>query len=82
MGERRRRVKQTRSFKDRLIEEAAKFRQAAEKLPPGTERELLMRRVRQAEAAAQINDWLVAPSPARPPASLRNLTSMKEDRGA
>jgi hypothetical protein len=38
MGERRRRIKQTRSFTDRLIEEAAKFRKAADKLPPGTER--------------------------------------------
>jgi hypothetical protein len=82
MGERRRRIKHTKSFRDRLIEEAAKFREAAEKLPPGAEREHLMRRVRQAEAAAQINDWLVAPSPARPPASLRNLIGMKEDRGA
>ncbi|WP_271596134.1 MULTISPECIES: hypothetical protein [unclassified Bradyrhizobium] len=49
----RRRIKQSISFSQRLADEAAKFRKAAEELPPGTARELLMKRVRQAEAAWQ-----------------------------
>ena len=64
----RRRNKDTTSFAKRLLEEAAKFREAAERLPPGTERELLMKRVRQAKAAVQINDWLATPG-AESPAS-------------
>jgi hypothetical protein len=62
MGGSRRRIKHTKSFKERLIEEATKFRVAAEQLPPGMERELLMKRVRQAEQAAEISDWLTAPA--------------------
>ncbi|UQR64928.1 hypothetical protein LRP30_06495 [Bradyrhizobium sp. C-145] len=66
MGKLRRRIKHTTSFTQRLMEEAAKFREAAEQLPPGTQRELLMKRARQAEAAVQINDWLAAPGAAPP----------------
>ncbi|MBP0116552.1 MULTISPECIES: hypothetical protein [Bradyrhizobium] len=57
----RHRVKQSISFNQRLADEAERFRKAAEELPPGTARELLMKRVRQAEAALQINDWLATP---------------------
>jgi hypothetical protein len=72
VAERRRRTKHAKTFKERLIEEAARFREAAEQLPPGTERELLMKRVRQAESAAEISDWLGKPQ-AVPPPSLGNL---------
>nr|WP_247298654.1 MULTISPECIES: hypothetical protein [unclassified Bradyrhizobium] len=74
----RRRIKHTTSFKQRLIEEAARFREAAEQLPPGTQRELLMRRVRQAEAAVQINNRLAAPG-AAPPAALEQLVAIRGD---
>lgn len=70
----RRRIKQSISFSQRLADEAAKFRKAAEELPPGTARELLMKRVRQAEAALQINDWLATPG-AAPPSKLEQLTA-------
>jgi hypothetical protein len=73
MGVQRRRNKQAMSFKDRLLEEAAKFREAAERLAPGTERELLMRRVYQAERAAEITDWLAKPDTAPPPPAIANL---------
>jgi len=76
MGKLRRRIKHTTSFTQRLMEEAAKFRKAAEQLPPGTQRELLMKRVRQAEAAVQINDWLAAPG-AAPPAALGEMVAKK-----
>ncbi|WP_247487627.1 MULTISPECIES: hypothetical protein [unclassified Bradyrhizobium] len=54
------------------MDQATKLREAAQQLPPGTERELLMKRVRQAEQAAQISDWLSAPN-LRSPASLGKL---------
>ncbi|MCP3395463.1 hypothetical protein NLM27_42960 [Bradyrhizobium sp. CCGB12] len=76
MSKLRRRIEHTASFAQRLIEEAAKFREAAERLPPGTERELLKKRVRQAEAALQINDRLAAPQSA-PPAALGHVLATK-----
>ena len=67
MGNLRRRVKHTSSFEERLAEEAKKFREAAEREPPGsTSRELLLRRARQAETASRMNDWLSSPG-LRPP---------------
>jgi hypothetical protein len=68
----RRRIKQSISFNQRLADEAERFRKAAEELPPGTARELLMKRVRQAEAALQISDWLATPG-AAPPSALGQL---------
>ena len=58
MQRQRRRFKQTRTFEERLAEEAARFRKAAEELPPGTARELLLRRARQSETASHLSDWL------------------------
>ena len=58
MPVRRRRFKQTQTFEERLAEEAARFRKAAEEAPPGTARELLLRRARQAETASHMSDWL------------------------
>ena len=61
MGNLRRRVKYTSSFEERLAEEARKFREAAEREPPGSmSRELLLRRARQAETASHVNDWLLS----------------------
>jgi hypothetical protein len=70
----RRRIKQYVSFNQRLADEAERYRKAAEELPPGTARELLMKRVRQAEAALQINDWLATPG-ATSPSALGQLTA-------
>ena len=44
----RRQINREKSFQDRLAEEAQRFREAAEKLPYGTAKELLLRRARQA----------------------------------
>jgi hypothetical protein len=57
----RRRFKQTQTFKERLAEEAHRFRVAAEALPIGTARELLLRRARQAETASCMSEWLNSP---------------------
>jgi hypothetical protein len=46
------------SDKQRLAEEAARLRKEAQGTPPGIERERLIRRVRQAESALQVNGWL------------------------
>jgi hypothetical protein len=67
MSERRARIVNGKSFKERLLEEAARCRETAEQLPPSTERENLIKRGQQAETAAQMDDWLAAsnqPAPA------------------
>jgi hypothetical protein len=58
--QKRRRVKHTATFEERLAKEAAQFREAADQ-ETGTARELLLKRARQAEAAARLNDWLKSP---------------------
>ena len=59
--QKRRRIKHEKSFEQRLAEEAQRFREAAEVIPPGMARELLMKRVRMADAA-HMNQWLKSPS--------------------
>jgi hypothetical protein len=61
MAERRRRLKPTQTFEDLLAEEAERFRIAAEELPPGTARELLLKRARLAETASHMSEWLHSP---------------------
>ena len=68
----RRRFKHEKSFNERLAEEAQRFRAAAEELPPGTARELLLRRARQAETASNIESWLASPG-LQPPKELGQL---------
>ena len=67
MGQLRKRIKHQITFKERLLEEARLFKEAAEKELPGSKaRELLLRRVRQAETALHMNDWLSSPGLASP----------------
>lgn len=54
----RRRFKQTTSLDQRLEEQAKRLRQEACGIPPGVERDRLIRRARQAEVAAHMNEWL------------------------
>ena len=58
--QKRRRVKHSATFEERLAKEAERFREAAQR-ETGTARELLLRRARQAETAARLNDWLKSP---------------------
>jgi len=69
---RRRRFKQTMSFQDRLAQEAERFKDAAKNLPPGPQKELYLQRVRQAETAAHIDDWLSSPG-LQPPTALSDF---------
>ncbi len=54
----RRRVKHELTFEERLTQEAQKFREAAANAAPGMARELLLRRVQQAEEAIRMNQLL------------------------
>jgi hypothetical protein len=57
----RRRFKQTKSLKERLLEEARNIREQAELLPHGPVREAALKKARQVEATAHIDDWLNSP---------------------
>jgi hypothetical protein len=57
----RRRVKHEISFEERLAAEAKRLREQAEALPPGIERDELIRKARQAETASRMNEWLQSP---------------------
>jgi hypothetical protein len=54
----RRRFKQIETLDKRLANEAQRLRKEAQATPPGYERERLIRRARQAETAAHMNEWL------------------------
>lgn len=62
----RRRFKQTQSLEVRLAEQAKRLRQEARRLPPGTKRDEMIRKARQAETASHMTEWLTSPAP-RPP---------------
>lgn len=59
--QKRRRFKQTKSLKDRLLEEAQNLRQRANLLPYGSVRDATVKKARQAEAAAHMDEWLNSP---------------------
>jgi hypothetical protein len=54
------------SFEDQLAEAAAKLRAQAQKLQPGKQRDELLRKLRQIDTAAHVNEWLKSPG-LRPP---------------
>jgi hypothetical protein len=62
----RRRFKQVVSLKDRLIQQAENLRKQAEEMPAGVRRDELMKKARQAEMTAHLDDWLSSPG-LRPP---------------
>jgi hypothetical protein len=57
----RQRVKQTLPLEERLEQMAEHCRQKAAHLPPGSERDELMRKVRQAETAAHLSELVLSP---------------------
>jgi hypothetical protein len=62
----RRRFKRAQSLEARLSEEAKRLRAEAKLLPPGVQREEMIRKARQAEIASHMNEWLTSPG-LRPP---------------
>jgi hypothetical protein len=70
------RRKHLKSFQERLADDAARFRQLADQTPPGTQRELYLRRALQADTASQIDNWVTSPG-LRPPSKLENFVGKK-----
>jgi hypothetical protein len=62
----RRRFKQTQSLEERLAQEAKRLREEAKLLPPGAERDRIIRKARQAETGSHLTEWLTSPG-LRPP---------------
>jgi hypothetical protein len=58
----RRRFKLTKSPKDRLLEEARNLREQAKLLPFGSVRDATLKKARQAEGAAHMDDWCNSPA--------------------
>jgi hypothetical protein len=58
---RRSRFKQTLPLEERLALQARHDRDRARALPPGTERDELLRHAERAESASQLTAWLAAP---------------------
>ncbi|RZN01682.1 hypothetical protein CWO91_33010 [Bradyrhizobium genosp. SA-3] len=58
---RRNRRKQTTSLEERLADHARLTRKRAMELPPGEQREALLRKSVRAETAVRISNWLVSP---------------------
>jgi hypothetical protein len=54
----RRRFTQTQSLEERLADEAQRLRGQAKQLRPGTAREALIRRAREAETSSYMSAWL------------------------
>lgn len=55
-----RRFKENGPLGRRLTEQAKRLREEARPMPPGIERERLIRQARQAETAAHIQEWLTS----------------------
>jgi hypothetical protein len=51
----------SKTFEDRLAEQAQTDKQRAQMMPPGPERDALMRKARQYETAARLNEWISSP---------------------
>jgi hypothetical protein len=63
---RRRRFKQTTSLQERLAEYAKNAQKRANDMPPGNEREMLLRQARQADTGVHIEEWLSSSELRRP----------------
>ncbi|WMT73104.1 hypothetical protein NL528_34815 [Bradyrhizobium sp. Ash2021] len=61
MQQQRRRFKQTTTLDQRLSEQAERLRKEAQGTPPGVKRDELLRRARQAETAAHMQEWITSP---------------------
>ena len=55
------RIMHKATLEERLAQEAQSLREQAEALPPGRDRENLLRRARQAETASHMSEWLSSP---------------------
>jgi hypothetical protein len=63
---RRRRIHHVMSLEERLLEEAKRLREEARLLPPGVERETLLRKARQCDTGSHMSEWLRSLGPQPP----------------
>ena len=56
------------TFEDRIAAEKARLEAQVAKLPPGPQKDGLLKKLRQLETASHINDWLSSPG-LQPPRS-------------
>lgn len=61
MQQQRHHFRHIQSVEDRLTDEAVDLKRRAKGLPPGVERDRLLRLARQAETGAQMSEWLRSP---------------------
>jgi hypothetical protein len=79
---RRRRIRHDVSFEDRLARAAHQAREAAELLPPGLDRELLLRKASACETAAEIHLWISSPGAEPPQELLQGLARKSPSAGS
>ncbi|SCB54001.1 hypothetical protein GA0061098_102280 [Bradyrhizobium shewense] len=58
---RRRRFKQQLTLQDRLSAWVKQIEEQASRLPPGPERDALLKKARQADVANHLHDWVISP---------------------
>ena len=68
----RRRFKQTASLSERLVQNAEELKAKLATLPPGPERDRIVRQIRQNEIAANIDQWLTSTG-LQPPQEVKRL---------
>jgi hypothetical protein len=61
MTKHRRRFKQTTTLQDRLRLWAEKIREDAKHLRPGSEKDALLKKARQADTASRLDEWANSP---------------------
>ena len=61
MQQQRRRFQQQANLQDRITEWAVGVREKAAAMPPGPDREQLLRKLRHAETAMHLDDWANSP---------------------
>jgi DNA transposition AAA+ family ATPase len=66
MTKKRNRARPALSLQERLNKFTQQARDAARKLPAGAERHTQLQKVRDGEAAAEMERWLSAPGPQHP----------------
>ncbi|MHC4046013.1 hypothetical protein [Bradyrhizobium sp. 23AC] len=57
----RRRFKQQLTLQDRLSAWVKQVEEQASRLPPGPERDALLKKARQADVANHLHDWVIPP---------------------
>jgi hypothetical protein len=55
------RLKQIKSFEERLANDAKRLREEANLFPPGAARDYTLRKARQAETGSHVSAWLGSP---------------------